>query len=347
MMTSTRSIAATIASILAIAASAASSGAQDAPNLLGKVTSLAGNPIEGVEVRIDGSKFVTRSDAGGNFAFTKAPKGPQLLLLRLPGYLPAKAETRVPTTDRVEVSMLPLPQSLDTVKVVASLNILAGVVVDNKDKPVPGATVEMLSGANTSTTSDSSGWFTFTSVRSGSVLVRARKLGFTPLTTSLDLQDWRGVVIHLEPVDYNLTGPKLQDASGFGNQAAFVWSETQQRIATRGTHAIIIPREELAPFDDYPLDQAIKRTKTGSIEAADLNAAGGNICVLLNGKNAVGPSTLSNFRTDDVEFVELYPPGTETSGSAARYLHAAGCRRVQVPGSFVGGVFYAVVWLQP
>ena len=205
----------------------------------------------------------------------------------------------------------------------------------------------MLSGANISTTTDSSGWFTFTSVKNGTVLVRARKLGFTPLTTSLYLEDWRGVVLHLDPVDYKLTGAKLEDASGFGNQAAFVWTETKQRITTRGTHAIIIPREELAPFDDYPLDQAIKRTKTGSTEAADLNAAGGNICVLLNGKNTVGPSTLSNFRTDDVEFVELYPPGTETSGSAARYLRAAGCRRVQTPGSFAGGVFYAVVWLEP
>lgn len=346
-MTSTRSIAATIASIVAIAASAAPGGAQDAPNLLGKVMSLAGNPIEGVEVRIEGSNFVTRSDAGGNFAFTKAPKGPQVVLARLPGYLPAKEEVRVPTTDRVELSMLPLPQKLDTVKVVASLNVLAGVVVDNKDKPVPGATVEMLTGTNSSTTTDSSGWFTFTAVKNGSVLVRARKLGFTPLTTSLYLEDWRGVVIHLDPVDYKFTGAKLQDASGFGNQAAFVWNETQQRIATRGTHAIIIPREELAPFDDYPLDQAIKRTKTGSTEAADLNAAGGSICVLLNGKNTVGPSTLGNFRTDDVEFVELYPPGTETSGTAARYLRAAGCRRVQTPGSIVGGVFYAVVWLQP
>jgi hypothetical protein len=66
----------------------------------------------------------------------------------------------------------------------------------------------------------------------------------------------------------------------------------------------------------------------------------------LNGKNTVGPSTLDNFRTQEVEFVELYPPGTELSGSVPRYLRAAGCRPVRTPGSFNVGVFYAVIWLR-
>jgi hypothetical protein len=345
MMTSSRTFAAAFASMLAIAAA----GAQDSakvPNLTGSVQSVRGTPIEGVEVRVDGSSLATRTDVRGNFFFMNAPKGPQLLRFRLPGYLPTTEETRVPTKDRDTVTMLVLPRSLDTVKVVASVNVLAGVVVDDKDRPIPGATVEMLNGVNNTATTDSSGWFTFTSVRDGTVLVRARKLGFSPATTSLALADWRGIVIHLEPVDYNLKGTDLANASGVGNTAAFVWTETKQRITTRGAHAIIVPREELAPFDDYPLDQAIKRTKTGSTEGADLNAAGGNICVLLNGKNTVGPSTLGNFRTDEVEFVELYPPGTETSGSAARYLRAAGCRRVQTPSVFSSGIFYAVVWLR-
>jgi hypothetical protein len=346
MMNPTRILAAALASTLAIAAAGAQD-VQDAPNLRGIVQSVSGNPIEGVEVRIDGSSLTTRTDRNGSFAFVKAPKGPQLLLFRLLGYLPAKIETRVPTKDPEEVQMLPLPRNLDTVRVVASLNILAGVVVDPKDKPIPGATVEMLAtGSNLSATTDSSGWFTFGAVRSGSVLVRARKLGFAPVTTTINLEDWRGMVIHLETLDYNLSASRLEEQSGFGNTNAFVWKETQQRMSMRGTHAIVVPREELAPFDDFPLSQAIVRTRTGSGEASDLNAAGGNICVLLNGKNTVGPSSLANFRTDDVEFVELYPPGTEMSGSVQRYLRAAGCRRVTTPGSFTSGVFYAVVWLR-
>ena len=318
--------------------------AQDTLNLRGKVQSVSGVPIEGVEVRMEGSAMATRTDSRGNFAFVKAPKGPQTLLFRLLGYLPAKSPVRVPTTEPVEVVMLSTPHNLDTVKVVASVNVLAGVVVDPKDKPVPGTKVEMLGGPTATT--DSSGWFTFTSVKSGSVLLRARKLGFTPVTTTIQLEDWRGLVIHLEPLDYALTGSRLEDASGFGNTNTFVWTETQQRISQRGGHAIVIPREELALYDDFPLGQAIPRTRTGATEAADLTAAGGNVCVLLNGKNTVGPSNLQTFRTEEVEFVELYPPGTEMSGSVQRYLRTSGCRPVRTPGSFDFGVYYAVVWLR-
>lgn len=345
MMKPTRLFALACAAVLALGAA----GAQDAPapNLRGKVTSINGNPIDGVEVRIEGSSFITRSGTDGKFAFVNAPKGPQTLLLRLLGYLPAKAEVRVPTNDSVAVRMLPTPRALDTVRVKTSLNVLAGIVVDHNDRPIPGASVEMLNGTSTAVTSDSGGWFTFTSVRNGSVLVRARKLGYAPLTTSIRLEDWRGLVVHLEPIDDKISGSKLEDASGFGNTNTFVWRETQQRLAMRGARAILIPREELAPYDDYPLNQAIQRTPTGAIETGDLNAATTNICVLLNGKNTVGPSSLGNFRTEEVEFVELYPPGTEMSGSVLRYLRGAGCRRVQVPGSFVNGVFYAVVWLRP
>jgi Carboxypeptidase regulatory-like domain/CarboxypepD_reg-like domain len=343
MMKPTRLIALACASVFALAAA----GAQDtAPNLRGKVISISGNPIDGVEVRIEGSPMITRSSRDGTFAFVNAPKGSQVLLFRLLGYLPTKSLVRVPNTDIPVTTMLPTPRNLDTVRVTASLNVLAGVVVDDKNRPIPGASVEMVSGTNLSATTDSSGWFTFTSVRSGTVLVRARKLGFTPLTTSLRLEDWRGVVIHLEPIDDKMSASKLEDASGFGNTSTFAWRETQQRLAMKGSRAIVIPREELEPFDDYPLGQAIQRTPTGSTETSDLNAASTNICVLLNGKNTVGPSSLGNFRTEDVEFVELYPPGTEMSGSVVRYLRNAGCRRVSVPGSFVVGVFYAVVWLR-
>src|ERR1035437_391122 len=340
MMTSAKLFALACASLIALA----DVGSQDTLNLRGRVHSVAGAPIEGVEVRLEGTNRVTRSDTRVHFAFVNAAKGPQTLLFRLLGYLPAKSPVRVPTTEPVEVAMLATPRNLDTVKVIAPLNVLAGVVVDPKDRPIPGATVEMLNG--TSTTTDSSGWFTFTSVKSGSVLVRARKLGFAPVTTTIRPENCRGLVIHLGALDYPITGSRLEDASGFGNTNSFLWTETQQRISQRGAHAIIIPREELALFDDYPLGQAIKRTSTGAAEASDLNAAGGNICVLLNGKNTVGPSTLENFRTAEVEFVELYPPGTELSGSVTRYLRSSGCRPVRTPGSFNVGVFYAVIWLR-
>lgn len=342
MMTKTRLLAAALSSMLAVAAASG----QDAPNLSGRVRSVSGVPIEGVEVSIDGASMSTRTDRVGKFAFVKAPKGLQVLRFRLLGYLPSRADVRVPTTDSLEVRMLPTPRSLDTVKVTASVNVLAGVVVGLKDKPVPGASVDMLASGTTTVTTDSSGWFTFTSVRDGTVLLRVRKLGFEPLTTTIRLEDWRGLVIHLEPLDYNLTGSKLETASGFGARSEFVWTETQHRLLVRGVRSIVVPREELAPYDDLPLEAAIMRTPTGARLSGDLSSAGNSVCVLLNGSSAVGPTPLNSYRTADVEFVELYPPGTEESGSVAHNMRNVGCRRVHIPGTFEVGMFYAVVWLR-
>ena len=165
-------------------------------------------------------------------------------------------------------------------------------------------------------------------------------------THSMRLADWRGLVLRMDSLATKLSSTKRATFSGIGNSVDFTWKETQQRIAMRGSHAIVVPREELAPFDDYPLNESLRRTKTGAMEATELNALGSQACVLLNGKNTVGSTSLSTFRTEEVEFVELYPPGSELSGSAARYMRASGCRRVKVPSSFTTGIFYVVVWLR-
>jgi hypothetical protein len=66
--------------------------------------------------------------------------------------------------------------------------------------------------------------------------------------------------------------------------------------------------------------------------------------VLENGYLWVGYTTLDAFEADVVDFVELYPPGTESSGSVQSYLRNAGCRPSGTrPGR---GTFYAVIWLR-
>jgi hypothetical protein len=318
-----------------------------APNLAGRVVSLDGRPVAGVEVRIGGTSMVTRSGADGAYAFAAAPKGPQVVQFHLVGYLPAQAEVRVPAvSDSTVVTMLRTPTELSTVRVTASVNVLGGVVVDDRNQPIAGATVDLMSSGVKSKSTGADGWFSFTGVRSGVALVRARKDGYQPVVSSIELSDWRGLVLHMDAANAGLTGAALKDASGFGNASAFVWTETAQRISTAGSLAITIPREELAPYDDMSLGDAIPRTKNGAIRSSDLLAAQNSICVLLNGRTPVGSTSLNTYRTADVEFVEIYPPGTEKSGSAANYLRSTGCKRVTTPDSGISGVFYAVVWLR-
>jgi hypothetical protein len=334
--------------ILAVAVGAtALAQAPQAPNITGKVVTPVGLPIAGAEVKVGGTDASTRTDENGAFSFMNAPKGVQSLVVRRIGYLPTSLAVRVPeSSDTVTVRMVPASAVLDTVQVVASLNVLAGVVIDSANRVVPDANVEIIGTRSGTATTDANGAFTFTSVRSGAVVLRVRKLGYEPTMFSVRLDDWRGVVLRLSRLDAALSASKQADKSGFGPRSEWVWNETHDRLVRRGVLAAVVPREELAPFGNLSLGQAIRLTKSGSLASADLQSPGNDVCVLIDGNRIVGSTTLDSFRADDVSFVELYPPGTERSGSVGRYLRGAGCRGLRVSATRSRGPYYAVVWLR-
>ena len=78
----------------------------------------------------------------------------------------------------------------------------------------------------------------------------------------------------------------------------------------------------------------------------DLQRNHSTACVLLNGDRMVGDASLDSYDADDVEFVELYPPGAEPSGSAAIHMHIAGCSTRTSMATGRRGVFYAVIWFK-
>ncbi|HEY4657884.1 MAG TPA: carboxypeptidase-like regulatory domain-containing protein, partial [Gemmatimonadaceae bacterium] len=237
---------------------------------------------------------------------------------------------------------------LDTVRVVAQLHVLAGVVLDDKYRPIAGAIVDLIGSTHAETATDSGGSFVFTSVKGGKVVVRARKPEYEMGMHSVNLEDWRGLVLLLEPLERNLRPSKRAEYSGFGNAVEFTWKETQQRLAvTHGARAVIVTREELAPLGAMTLGQALRYTRSGALLAADLQYAGANFCVIEDGRVFVGPTTLDLYRAGDVAFVELYPPGTESSGSLVHYTRGGGCRVLRLPGrTRTSGVFYAVIWMR-
>jgi hypothetical protein len=318
-----------------------------APNITGKVVTPVGVPIAGAEVKVGGTNASTRTDERGTFSFVNAPKGVQALLVRRIGYLPTSLSVRVPeASDTVTVQMVPAGAGLDTVQVVASLNVLAGVVIDSANRVVPDANVEIIGTRSASASTDANGAFAFTSVRSGAVVLRVRKLGYEPTMFSVQLDDWRGVVLRLSRLDATLSASKRQDKSGFGARAEWVWNETHDRLVRRGVLATVVSREELAPFGNLSLGQAIRLTKGGGLASTELQPTGNDVCVLIDGSRIVGSTNLDSFRADEVSFVELYPPGSETSGTVARYLRGAGCRGLRLSASRARGPYYAVVWLR-
>jgi hypothetical protein len=330
---------------LALAASAAWPQGSD-PNISGTVKSVGGVPVAGLEVKVEGTQMVTRTDTRGAFAFVNAPKGSQEISVRGIGFLPARVPTMVPERSvAMEITILSAPAHLDTVQVRERVNVLSGIVVDEMNRPVPGATIEVITGDRKTLTSGEDGWFTLTSVREGVTVFRTTKEGFFMTNTSVRMSEWRGIVIRLETLDSRMRATAAADASGTSNNAAAAWRDTGIRLSMRGSRAVILSQEELAPFAHLPMTEAVVQTKAGQALGIELERHKGNICVLIDGRRPVGSTSLDTWRGGDVDMIELYPPGTESSGTSARYMRGAGCR-TRVDAGRTRGPFFAVLWLK-
>ena len=156
------------------------------PSLRGQVQSPAGLPLPDAEVTVDGVKGSVRSDAQGIFLVPNVSKGIQTIRVRRIGYLPAVESATVPQgSDTLFVTLVPMHTELDTVRVRRTLNVLAGIVVDEHNRPIAGASVDLIGSRNGNTKTGDDGWFTFTSVRSGPVIFRAVKPGYVATTQSV------------------------------------------------------------------------------------------------------------------------------------------------------------------
>jgi hypothetical protein len=317
--------------------------------LRGHVRSVDGQPLAGAEVNVDDARSNVRSDAGGAFTIENLPRGIHSIRVKRIGYLPAAIEmvTRG-VNDTLTLTLVASRQELDTVKVRARSNVLAGIVVDAYDKPIPGAEVNILGdrllGSTDSTGAD--GWFRFSGVRSGPIIVRVMKDGYMGATASIDLSDWRGIVIHMDQIDSTLSSWRQKLLSGFANTERHVMLETRQRLAARNVQSIIVTREELAPLGDLPLGEAITHARSAVNLLRDMQVSRNVACVLLNGRQLVGQVSLDTYDTEDVEFVELYPPYMPVPASVRAYLTIAGCKSAGSALMDSRGILYAVVWLR-
>jgi len=322
--------------------------AQDpTPNITGRVIVLGDIPVSDVEVRLEGTQRTVRTDQRGYFAFTGVGEGAQELSVRGIGYMPGRLAIRVPDRSlNVSITIVPSRAMLDTVQIRERINVLSGIVVDEENKPVAGATIQVITGEKRTVTSGEDGWFTLTSVREGVVVFQTRKEGYFATNTAVRMDEWRGVVVHMELLDPKYGATRAAEAAGTSNNALAALRDASMRMSTRGSRAVVVSAEELAPFADMSLGEAVRRTRPGASIAFELQSARGAFCVLLDGRRAVGSTTIDSWRATDVEMVELYPPGTESSGTVARYLRAAGCRTIAPSSGRTRGPFYAVLWMR-
>jgi hypothetical protein len=78
----------------------------------GRVTTSDGKPVADARVYVPGTNEATRTDANGNYTLTGVPAGPQVVVVRQPGYVPVRVEAKFSTKrsdrarNRVDVKLL-------------------------------------------------------------------------------------------------------------------------------------------------------------------------------------------------------------------------------------------------
>ena len=320
--------------------------AQTATVVRGDVRSVANEPLPGVEVTLEATGAVVRTSETGTFRFSNVAAGLHTLSFRRIGLLPAAVDVNAADdAEPVRVTMIAARRALDTVRVVAHLNVLAGIVVDSLYRPVAGALVDIAGTRIAQTVTDSTGWFSFTSVASGPVIVRARKAGFSMDTHSMVLEDWRGLLLRLESIPADAGSVRRMFMSGIGPIVESVWLETRQRLAMQVPRSVLVSREELAPFGSMTLGQVIPLTRSAHRLSIELASVFGRPCVIEDGRTVLGPMSLDMYKASNVDFVELYAPGT--TGAFASKDRWGVCAD-ESAGSHPNprGPFYAVVWIR-
>lgn len=181
---------------------AGTAGAQATGSIRGEVLNEYRRPMPDVEVVLGGGIRIARTNARGLFRIDSLAPGRYPITVRYPGYAPQRAAFVLDRGEVVEVDvvLVPLPQVLDSVIVVADRQGLHGVVGDSGGRPLAGARVRVYGGGDSEPT-DSAGRFAFPEMKPGAYLVEATFPGLVgrPLHVTVPSQGSREVVLFLVP----------------------------------------------------------------------------------------------------------------------------------------------------
>lgn len=259
--------------------------------IVGVVRDNAGVPIEDAIVTISGSGDGVRTRVDGVFRIEKVKPGRyQLRALRV-GYNPQVRRVTVSDSGAaVSFALLPAPQVLLPVVTAASRPGLSGVIGDTAYAAISGAAVIVL-GAGERSTTDSEGFFAM-DLRPGRYMVRVQKPGFEGRMMSVHVKSDSGrrIAVWLTPTDRadnNLEALAIENLS-----RRLAWKTSEGKLLT---HEEIVGRfttlHQVSAFGaGVPLDPSCIATVDGGL-----------------GKVRMAP--LWSVAADEIESVEVYPPG--------------------------------------
>jgi hypothetical protein len=354
---------------LAVAASN-KAGAQSRPataTLTGIIRDSAGTPLPSVEVLLTETTRTVRSDNAGRFSLGGVSPSAYRVWFRRLGYASTQFDwtAQVGQTTELAIVMTPIARTLDPVvvmeneeKAMKDRASILGLVIDSAGTPIEEAEVQLV-GSNRSGLTRGNGGFLFRPLLIGPYVIRVRKLGYEPNVVKLALVagDDREVIIRMKRISTELDPIVVTARSGYDPLDQQVWDDLEKRMRWKSLRNPILGPEDLKRYRGADLDVVIKTIMLGRSDAATTSKAPTSkrqpqksvfdqhmpdACILLNGKTAV-KRPLHVFDTDQIDLLEVYPAGSEFTGTVGWYMdHVPGC---QSSGLFTHPPYY-VLWLK-
>lgn len=328
-----------------------SAGGQTAPpapaSLAGVVHDSSGAPIPNAEIIVPELSRTVRAGERGEFTLADVAPGSYEVWIRRLGYRSIEYNWMARAGQRTEISVTlhAIARTLDPVVVRAeedrrmrgSSSIL-GLVVDTVGNPVDEAEVQLV-GADRIAVTRANGGFLFRPLPVGTYLIKVRKLGYQPamMTLSLQNRDDREILLRVTPLATQLDAMIIAERSGYGTSQR-VYDELDERMRWHDFKSIVLGRDALERFHGWSLDYAVESMglpgleilakRRGARGPRSINPRGtqqsmagvgdgvADACILLNGRTQIH-QPLSAFSTADLELIEIYPSGTEATGTIA------------------------------
>jgi hypothetical protein len=338
-------------------------------SLAGVVRDSTGAPIPAVEIVVTGTTRATRSDSSGAFRLEGMAPGAHRIWFRRLGYSSAQFDWAALAGQRTEivVVMMPIARTLDPVVVraqedrdlAANASIL-GLVVDTAGVPVDEAEVQLV-GANRSGLTRANGGFLFRPLPVGPYVVRIRKLGYQPATLKLNLVagDDREVIVRMKRLPAQMSPVIVTERSGYDPRDQLVYDDLERRMRLKSMRNPVLGPEDLRRFYGLDLQIAMKglllerplarlapspsrpAPEPKSRMERRLEELDTPVCILLNGKRPLY-QPLRTFTTDDIDLLEIYPGGTEVTGTVGARMGRRECLAL----SIIDHPTYYVLWLK-
>ncbi len=322
------------AALLLAAIAARSVHAQGNGEIRGRVVDQNGRAVENAQVELlPGSRRTIALD-DGRFTIAGVRRGTYVLSARRIGYEPTDVNAAVgsDSTVAVTITLVAIPAQLDAIHIrETALGFeYSGVVFDQYDLPVADAEVVAM-GINNQLRTDEQGRFTVPKLARGTLMLRIRKIGYSPYLESLRILADRADTIRVSRLEASLTPVEINERSGYGNKDEWVYRDLDQRTRWKSSMVANISRDELAQQGAANLCDALPRTSGGNryiFIPPSQCVKGASVRVLLDGVLCM-MRPLTSFTADQVETVEYFPQPVDShvhlDSDPSGSLAARGC----------------------